>query len=272
MVLVLTRRAKDKVSFPQLGITVHFIRVQSGQVKVGVDAPRDIAIVRDEVDNGETAEIVRRQLAQLPREVRHGIRNELHQISVGMHLYRELNEANQSSEAFEIFQSLQEALKRLDQNEVLRRPEQSQRNESRSNEIALIEDDRNQRKLLGDLLRMKGFQVIELVDGEAALEYFTENEPPDAVLIDMKMPRLDGRGTVETMRQSERFANVPIFAVSESSPAENGLVMGREGVDRWFPKPLSIETLLAAIEQVFSSASKRLNHQKQVPAHATEPA
>ena len=47
--LVLTRRSKDKIHFPQLAVTIHFIRVQSGQVKVGVDAPREIKILRDEI-------------------------------------------------------------------------------------------------------------------------------------------------------------------------------------------------------------------------------
>ena len=120
--LVLTRRTKDKVFFPQVGITIHFLRVQPGQVKVGVDAPRDIAILRDDSEQEENADSVHRQIARLPRDVRRGIRNELHQISVGMHLVRELYRANLVDEAEETFASLQAVLERLDQNAALRRP------------------------------------------------------------------------------------------------------------------------------------------------------
>ena len=248
--LVLTRRARDKVSFPQVGITVHFLRVQPGQVKVGVEAPRDIAIVRDEIAKDQTANFVRRQLALLPRDIRHGIRNELHHISVGMHLIRELMQANLLDEANQTIDSLQDALKRLDQNESLRKPgDHGEETPRKSKIIVLIEDDCNQRKLLADFLRTKGFQVREFCDGEEAVAYFQENDPPGAILVDMKMPKLDGRSTVESLRQREQFHSVPIFAVSGTSPEENGLSMGSQGVNRWFPKPISVDTLVSAIDQ-----------------------
>lgn len=248
--LVLTRRAKDKVSFPQVGITIHFLRVHSGQAKVGVDAPRDIAIIRDEVDNNQAAEFVRRQLAMLPRDVRHGIRNELHEISVGLHLVRELVKAGLLDEAEETFGTLQAALQRLDENAVLRSPVTGTGSSTSSNQsVVLIEDDQNQRNLLGDVLRLQGFNVVEFEDGEAACAYFEDNDPPAAVLVDMKMPGWDGKSTVEWLRGSERFSSMPIFAVSGTSPEENGLAMGRAGVDRWFPKPLSVDTLVNAIQQ-----------------------
>ena len=255
--LVLTRRGKDRVSFPQVGITIHFLRIQAGQAKVGIDAPRDIAIIREEVDNDQTAEFVRRQLAQLPREVRHGIRNELHEISVGMHLVRELVRQDLLDEAEETFQSIQDALQRLDQNHALRRPEQDEheiRHEA-SKQLVLIEDDRNQRKMLGDILRLQGYSVADFDEGDAALQFLEDNEPPWAILVDMHMPGRDGRGTVREIRGSDRFKSVPIFAVSGTSPEENGLPMGRTGVDRWFPKPLSVEHLMSAIQQPDLSAS-----------------
>ena len=111
VVLVVTRHSKEKISFPQVGITIHFIRVHSGNVKMGIDAPRDIAIVRDEIDGTETtASLVRRQFLRLPKDIRHGIRNELHQVSVGMHLYRELIRAGHVQEAEEAFQAIQDRL------------------------------------------------------------------------------------------------------------------------------------------------------------------
>ena len=266
--LVLTRKSKDKVSFPQVGITVHFIRVQAGQVKVGVDAPRDIAIIRDNAEDRDAAELVRRQLAHLPREVRHGIRNELHEISVGLHLFRELLKAGLVDEAEETFASLQGALERLDQNEVLRRPEHHPDNNS-SGSVAIIEDDKNQRKLLADFLRITGYHVLEFPDGDQAIDYFNENDPPNAVLVDMHMPGRDGRATVETLRQSQRFSEVPIFAVSGTSPAENGLTMGSQGVDRWFPKPVSVETLMTAIDKALTTTpSQHGKPHSQVPAQA----
>ena len=122
--LVLTRRSNEKISFPQVGITVHFVRVQSGHVKVGVDAPRDIAIVRDEIADDKTAEaLVRRQLLRLPSELRQEMRAQLNEIREGAHLYRELLKAGMTVEADETFATLQGALGRLEENEVLRHPD-----------------------------------------------------------------------------------------------------------------------------------------------------
>lgn len=266
--LVLTRRTKDKVSFPQVGITVHFIRVQSGQVKVGVDAPRDIAIVRDEVEDVDTAKFVRRQLAKLPREVRHGIRNELHQISVGLHLYHELIKANLIEEAEDTFESMQEALLKLGNNEVLRRPENESSQKAEDQVIVLIEDDLNQRQLMAEFLKLRGYVVFAFADGEDALEYLSDHEPPGAVLIDMHMPKCDGRTTVQALRESHRFQSTLIFAVSGTSPEDNGLPMGKQGVDRWFPKPVSLETLLSAIEQSLQDIVGLPQANSQVPAQA----
>ncbi|QEF96243.1 hypothetical protein Mal15_02700 [Stieleria maiorica] len=252
--LVLSRRTKDKVSFPQVGVTVHFIRVQSGQVKIGIDAPRSITIVRDEVSDGDAiAEMVRRQIAQLPQETRHGIRNELHEITVGLHLYRELIRAGINDEAEETFDSLQESLKRLDSNEAFRRPDAPPVTDPDRETIALIEDSANERRMLAEVLQLKGYQVLEFSNGANALQHFEDNDAPGLVLVDMNMPELDGHQTVTMMRQSERFRDVPIFAVSGTSPEENDLVMGRQGVDRWLPKPLSLETLMNSIRQAIGA-------------------
>ena len=260
--LVLTRRTKDKVSFPQVGITIHFLRVQPGQVKVGVDAPREIAILRDDAELHETADFVRRQIAHLPKQVRHGIRNELHEISVGLHLVKELYNANLNTEAEEVFRSLQESLKRLDQNAALRKSSDLIENsdEKQQRVIVLIEDDQNQRMLLAEFLRLKGYLVQEFTDGEPAVDYLLSNDPPSAILVDMNMPNFDGRETVRSLRGTKKFDAVPIYAISGTSPEDNGLPMGRDGVNRWFPKPLSVETLITTLDNT-SPATRN-----QVPA------
>ena len=175
--LVLSRRAKDKISFPEVGITVHFIRVQSGTAKVGIDAPAQIKIVRNEVDPNQAAytDQVRNEFLRLPREVRHAIRNELHAVSVGVHLLKEQLMMNLGDDAQDTFQEIQRSLKKLDENQVLRRPEagRSQANLASKTQrnILLVEDEANERELLADLLRLKGFEVTCVPDGQAALEY-----------------------------------------------------------------------------------------------------
>lgn len=246
--LVVTRKAQEKLTFPQLGITVHFLRVQSGNIKVGIEAPRDINIVRDDAsgDAIDAAELVRKQLLRLPREVRHAIRNDLHQVSLGLHLYKELVKAGMTTEAEDTFNDIREALQRLDQSEILQSASAAAK--PTNGTIVVIEDNDNERGMLAGFLRLKGYQVLAFSDGQEALDHFAANDIPGVVLVDMQMPRCDGPTTVRSLRHSEGFEDTPIFAISGSSSQEAGLPVGRDGVDLWFLKPLDVASLVTAIE------------------------
>jgi len=122
--LMLSKRPKETLSFPEAGITIHFLRVHSGTVKLGVDAKPEIQIIHDQpetasattnLDSDETVPL-------LPRELRHGIRNELHGISVGLHLLREQLKLGLAEDADETFQIIKKSLKTLDENEILKSP------------------------------------------------------------------------------------------------------------------------------------------------------
>ena len=252
VVLVVTRHAKDKISFPQVGITIHFIRVHSGHVKIGIDAPRDIAIVRDEIDGNETtASLVRRQFLRLPRDIRHGIRNELHQISIGLHLYRELLQSGQEEEAEEAFQIMQSCLDRLDENQILQRP--SRKAVVGTGNVLVVEDSANEREMLADFLRLHGYGVNTFANGREVLDYLDINGPPKVILVDMKMPECDGPTTVRMIRSDNRIRSTRIFALSGTSPKENGLESGAGGIDRWFPKPINPQGLISAIDAIVTN-------------------
>ena len=246
--LVLSRRAKEKISFPDVGITIHFIRMQSGTAKVGIDAPLQVKIVRDEArpDMAAHAEEVRRELLRLPREVRHAVRNELHTITVGVHLLREQLQMGMDEDADDTFSTIRESLRRLDDNQIFKKPER--RTSESVNPLLVVEDEANERELLVGLLRMKGFQVDSVANGDEAISYLAGHHTPSAILIDMRMPgACDGASAVRKIRSDEQHKEVLMFAVSGTSPQENGLETGRTGIDRWFPKPLNVDYLVEAL-------------------------
>lgn len=245
--LVITRRSSDRISFPQVGVTIHFIRVQGGSAKVGVDAPKDIKIVRDEVaDDPEAAALLRKQWLRLPKEVRHEIRNELHAVSVGVHLYREQLKAGVHNEAGETFAQIQDAIRRIDENEVLNRPN-NDKPQALPGTVLVVEDQDNEREMLAGLLRLQGFAVVAVRDGTEALNYLEQHEDPTVVLVDMGLPRCNGGDMVRRMRADGRHGDTRVFAISGSTPEDNNLEIGAGGVDRWFRKPLNPQFLLEAI-------------------------
>lgn len=245
--LVITRRSADKISFPQIGITIHFIRVQGSSAKVGVDAPRDIAIVRDEAaDDAAAAAKLREQWMRLPKEVRHEIRNELHTLSVGLHLLREQMKSGLEKDADNTFGMIQQAIERIDNSEVLRKP-QSGEKVSLPGTVLVVEDNENEREMLAGFLRLQGHAVVCLSDGEEALEYLKDHDQPEVVLMDMRMPKCDGGTAVRRIRKDDRLAGMRIFAISGADPNDSEVEIGDEGVDRWFRKPLNPQYLMDAI-------------------------
>ena len=110
----------------------------------------------------------------------------------------------------------------------------------------MVEDDDNERELLAGYLRMSGFEVDTAADGLQAMVRLTEHAP-DVVLLDMRMPRFDGRKTVSAIRSNPDFRGLKLFAVSGCDPDEMNVTLGPNGVDRWFSKPLDPKTLVDAL-------------------------
>ena len=263
--LVLTRRSEDLIHFPEVGITVHFLRVRSGQARVGVEAPKSISILRGELgeDPGAARRIGPKEVDQLPKRLRHEVRNELHQISLGVHLYRELLNAGQPEEAEVAFNTVREVIQRLNESEWLQRAgegpdreegegkrSQTEPPSGRSLQIAIVEDDRNEREMLAGFLRLRGYTVNGFADGRQALNSLGASGLPDVIIVDMQMPVCDGAELVRTLRNDPKFDGCAIYAVSGESPAESGLSIGdKDGVDDWFPKPLNPKALIESVEQ-----------------------
>lgn len=79
--------------------------------------------------------------------------------------------------------------------------------------ILLVEDHPDIRKMMAIYLKMHKYEVIEAQDGYEAVEKALEQKP-DAVLMDMAMPVLDGIGATRAMRQNKELSHMPILCVT----------------------------------------------------------
>ncbi|MFG0264466.1 MAG: response regulator [Rhodopirellula sp. JB055] len=248
--LVVSRRKGECISFPQVGITIKFVRIHSATAKVGVDAPKNLQIIRGDSDSDPVSyeDWTQEALAVLPRETRHAIRNELHSISLGLHLLKHQIDLNLMDDAERTFETMQRALLSLNEQEVLKGNEGASRIDRRT--ILLVEDDANERELLASYLRLKGYNMVCVGDGEMALDYLSKHEAPRFILLDMKMPERDGASTLQEIRSDERFNDIMVFAISGSTAEENGLADNDEQIERWFMKPLCVDNLVSALKLV----------------------
>lgn len=242
--LVLSRRVDEKIVFPGLGVSLKVLRIKGNVVKLGVEAPAEIKILRDEVpsDDMSVPGLI------LSREARHDFSNRMNTVTIGLHLTRRLLDAGRYDEVQDTFARVLGELGAL--NEIAQAPPLLESGVHRT--ALLVEDDQNERELLAAYLRLSGFEVDAVHDGVDALDHLHQRPLPDLVLLDMQMPRLDGAQTIHSIRQDPALRALRVFAISGTRPGDLGVPTDENGVDRWFPKPLNPESLVREIKAEFA--------------------
>jgi CheY-like chemotaxis protein len=118
--------------------------------------------------------------------------------------------------------------------------------------VLVIEDDAQLRAVMSIFLRSLGAEVLaEIPDGVAALEHLTaeDNDPPDLILTDCQMPRMDGISLVRHLRA--RGDQTPVIMISGQQDPRIVELAYAAGVDHYLPKPLTTDSLTMAIGQTF---------------------
>jgi CheY-like chemotaxis protein len=82
--------------------------------------------------------------------------------------------------------------------------------------ILIVDDDGDARGALAELLRSRGVEVVEAADGAEAL-VLAEARRPAAVLTDLDMPTMDGRGLLARLRAHPGLSSTPVLVVSAST-------------------------------------------------------
>jgi carbon storage regulator CsrA len=244
--LVLSRQQGEQILFPSLGITIHLLGTKGRAVRIGIEAPPDVKVLRQELQD-TPAKV---QLSQ-PANLTHWLRNRLNRIGLGLHLSKRQREAGQVAQADASFEQALASLEALE-GELKKPPAPTPAAHPRVRTL-LVEDDTNERELLAGLLNVSGCECETAVDGLDALEYLGSHDRPDLVLLDLRLPRCDGTQTLAAIRRDPRLVGLKVFAVSGTPPGELGIGDGPEGVDAWFPKPINAPKLLAAIQQSLSA-------------------
>ncbi len=134
--------------------------------------------------------------------------------------------------------------------------------------IALVDDDRNILTSVSIALQAEGYAVRLYSDGDSALKALLENAP-DLVVLDIKMPRMDG---MEVLRRLREKSQVPvIFLTSKDTEIDEALGLAM-GADDYIGKPFSQRLLIERIRAVLRrTANRRAAEAEPEAAAAVEP-
>jgi two-component system cell cycle response regulator DivK len=103
--------------------------------------------------------------------------------------------------------------------------------------ILIVDDDARNRKLARDVLRAAGFDTLEAASGEDAIALARE-ELPDLVLLDLRLPGLDGAETLQHLRAEPATARIPVVALTALAGARQALA--EAGFDGILEKPIDV--------------------------------
>ena len=120
---------------------------------------------------------------------------------------------------------------------------------SQTARILVVEDEADLLEAIRFNLERNKYSVLTASDGQAAIETATR-EKPDLVLLDLMLPRVNGRDVTVSLKSNSSTKSIPIIMLTAMS-AENDVVLGLQiGADDYVTKPFSMEVLLARVAAV----------------------
>lgn len=117
-----------------------------------------------------------------------------------------------------------------------------------SRTILIVEDDRDIRDVLAEILADEGYRVLLAEDGVEGLRRLAEGPRPALILLDLMMPRMDGFAFREEQRKNPEWRDIPIVLLTAGADLP-GKVEHLQAADA-LRKPVKIDTLLALISRL----------------------
>jgi two-component system cell cycle response regulator DivK len=118
--------------------------------------------------------------------------------------------------------------------------------------ILIVEDNEMSRKLVRDVLQVKGFKTIETETAEEGLKLAVEKSP-DLILMDIQLPGMDGITALKTLRADRKTKAIAVIAITASAMTHNRQTMLAEGFDGYQTKPISVKDFLNEVQRVLDA-------------------
>ena len=114
--------------------------------------------------------------------------------------------------------------------------------------ILYVEDHPAQRDIMAQMLELSGYQVAVASDGIEGVEQ-ARSWGPDLILMDLRMPRMDGFEAIKVLRSDPDTADVPIIAISAWASAKHKERALEAGADEHFTKPVDLSRLIETMNR-----------------------
>ena len=113
--------------------------------------------------------------------------------------------------------------------------------------VLIIEDEKQVRESIVDILKLKGYKTLEASDGKVGFE-LAKSKIPDVVLCDIMMPFMDGFETISKFKANSLTKYIKFIFLTAKIEEENRTLGIELGASAYITKPFTVDQLLTAIE------------------------
>lgn len=125
---------------------------------------------------------------------------------------------------------------------------------SEKKQILLVDDEPSIVRVVGKRLEVEGFSVRVAMDGQEALRE-VRSEPPDLILLDLMLPKLNGYEVCTMLKQDARYQKIPVVMFTAKSRMKDEQLGMECGADAYVRKPFKTQVLLEAIRKWLPAAA-----------------
>jgi two-component system, cell cycle response regulator DivK len=106
--------------------------------------------------------------------------------------------------------------------------------------VLIVDDNPRNVKLAGDVLAAAGFRTLEATTGEAGVALADEHLP-DVILMDLRLPDMDGTDAARMLAQQARTASIPVVALTSVTVEDDPVWLRTAGFAGYLEKPIDVE-------------------------------
>lgn len=117
----------------------------------------------------------------------------------------------------------------------------------RAKKILVVDDNNDSRELVIKVLKNQGYEMIEAIDGEEALEKAI-SEKPDLILMDISIPKINGYEVTKKLKSLDEFKDIPVVALTAHAMKGDRVKALEAGCEGYISKPINIRELPVQIK------------------------
>jgi DNA-binding NtrC family response regulator len=123
-----------------------------------------------------------------------------------------------------------------------------------ANTILIVDDEANLRKTLAEILRARGYAILEADDGTTAVELLREARP-DLIFSDWKMPKMGGEEFLQRLHSHPQLASVPVIVITAYGSSHSAIEAVRLGAYDFVTKPFDLDEIVVTAERALDHSA-----------------